>query len=193
MKTLTKATALAYLMIAKVFANLSVSTQNAVRSERITLKKVVVYIRKNVTFGGTQMLVDSNTKQIIGVTNLEGNRLPAFRNIVFNAISLGYSAHADAGKEALLGYDTELPASLRNAEIEIKQDGNVICTVPCSEFDAGLAFASGEDKYVHLGGEYMIREDKQFEINLKFPDGSTGGGTNDYVEVRLAGIETSEK
>ncbi|WP_338731760.1 hypothetical protein [Mangrovimonas cancribranchiae] len=195
MRTLiTKARALSYLEIPKVKHDLPQDTQRRIASKSLALKKTTAVIRKQINIGqGTIPLITSNTQEETGVSTFEGDRLPDRKNIVFNAVALGYGTHAtDSDKAAVINYDASLIPSLRNAELEIKSDGKVVATVQCSEFSNDLAAASGRDLYFDLGGEYMIREGKKFEINLKFPEGATGGGTVDYVEVRLDAIATSE-
>lgn len=191
---LSKRQALAYLKLSTVASKLSQDTREAINKGTASLKPIVAYIRKGIAVGGgTVRLVDSNTKQLVGITNLEGNRLPAYQNIIFDRIAVGYCANAAAGKEAEGHYNTDFLASLRSAEVEVKQDGVVIVTAPLSEYDYSNTHANENDKYLYLGGEYMLREDKPFEININFPEGATGSGTNDYVEVRLAGIQTTER
>lgn len=193
MKRLSKAAAAAFLSNPVIADKLSIDTRDAIRSNKVSLRAIVAYVRKEITFGsGSVPLVDTKTDKTTGVSNLDANRLPAYRNIVFDRISLGYATNAEAGKETEVSYASTLPNSLRNAELEIKQDGNTIISIPCSEFDADHAFTHEGERFVDLGGEYLIREEKAFEINIKFPDGATGTA-HDYVEVRLSGIETNEK
>lgn len=195
MERLTKSQALTYLRNPAVAAKLDKATKEAIIDGTASLKPVVLYIRKKIVFGsGTIKLIDSKTRETKGVSNIEQNRLPAFRNVVFHAALLGYATDAADAKEAQLNYNTTLPVSLRNAELSINQDNGPIVTVPCSEFSADNAAVSELDKYVTLGGEYLIREQKAFEINIDFPEDTiaSGGAGHDYVEVRLIGIQTTE-
>ena len=194
MKRLSKVAVVAFLQNALVKAKMSGDTKAAIQSGSASLNKSVLYIRKNIAIGGgTIKLVDPNTKELTGISSFDGNRLPKYVNQFFAGISLGYAADAAADKEAALVYATAFPPSLRNAELRIVQDGETIVSLPVAELDsATVAGVSTSDRYVDLGGTHMLREEKPFSIELEFPTGAAGGGTNDYVEVCIEGISTAE-
>lgn len=198
MQKLTKAAVVAYIKNRVVASKLSGDTRNAIENGKAQLKKSIAYVRKEITIGGgTIPLIDSNTKELQGISSFAGNSLPKFVNQFFDRVSLGYVAAGAGSSPANLSYDRSFPAGLRNANLVIKQDGDVVVSIPCTELDSnGVAIDSLSGRFEHLGGVHMIREEKQFSIELMFPENATGTtteGEKDFVEVMIDGIKTTER
>jgi hypothetical protein len=121
---------------------------------------------------GTMKVVDVNTKRLIGITNLDGNKLDAGRDYIID------------GARILFGNDTEpieaqnwqggqsCPDPLKNAEIRILQGSKVILDMPITD----LIYSSdsnGMTQFRPISTSPLLVSNKEFEIEIEFPNGQT--------------------
>ena len=61
----------------------------AFQDGKIKVLSNVVILRKEVSVGGKQSMVDSDTKKVDGVSDFDGNKLVDYRALIVNALKLG--------------------------------------------------------------------------------------------------------
>lgn len=173
--------------------NVPQQTIDDYKDRKLVLRDAVKYVRQEITVGGRVELLNSSTKKLAGITNLDANKLSDRQNLIISAIALGYGANIAAGKEAAVDYNTTIPVGIRNADLEVKQNGRVIISMPAADaFNQGTG-ANVSDKYRELSALAFLQEGQEFSIDLVFAAGAVGGGTHDYVEVSLRGLETAAR
>lgn len=149
-----------------------------------------LFIRKDIGSGGTVNLLEGLSTSTIGVSNFDGQRLDTDRNFVIDAITINYGIAAAGAGAATVNYTTALPAALKNANIVIKQDNEVILKLPV----ASINDAKNTDlRYRELGGFALLRDQRTITIDLEFAAGADtvpGAGNASFVEVLLKGYET---
>lgn len=155
-----------------------------------------IYIRKQFTAGNTNKLIDGRTEKVVGITNIDGNKLEKHQNIFITHVSLKYGVDASVTDAGLIDYNKDaMPNVLRNAELVVRQSGRVVFSLPISALDLGRnasPAAVGSDRY-ELSQMALINDASSFEINIEFPDGSTTPAGNNFVEVNFFGVETYYK
>lgn len=162
----------------------------AFQDGKVKVLSNVVILRKEVSVGGKQSLVDSDTKKVDGVSDFDGNKLVDYRALIVNAMKIGYSAHADAGKEAELDYKTVLPIALRNSRLKITQ-GGIIFDYPLSALGNPHTGTNLKDDIVILPQSFVFVPNQSFEIELAYPKGAAIAGANKhYLELSFISEET---
>ncbi|WP_435415049.1 hypothetical protein [Polaribacter aestuariivivens] len=150
-------------------------------------------IRKEVAVGsGTEELIDANTKKIRGVSDYIGNTLPDNTVQIITEIKVGYDASQTAsGKEGSLSYGSDLSSTVRNARLVIKQDGNVIFTMPISQLNNPNTGTNNTDDFTQLAIPVVLVPNQTISFDIEFPVGGTPNGTNkEYFELALRTFET---
>lgn len=136
---------------------------------RVALTDKTIYLNVNVRGqGGTIQLIDVNTKREVGVTNLDGNRLNAGRDYIIDGIRVlkGTTASANVRNEK---YTTAgvLVEALQNAELRIKQGGNILMDLPMSDVFNG----SQNELFRNISTSPLIVSNKEFEFEIEYPKG----------------------
>jgi len=163
------------------------------KNRKLVLRDTTKYIRQEITFGGRVELLNSSTKRLAGITNFDGNKLNDRVNLIIAAIALGYGTDVAAGKEAEVDYNTTIPVALRNADLEITQNGKKIVSMPAADaFNQGTG-ANVSDKFRELSALAFLQEGQEFSIDLVFAAGASAGAAHNYVEVSLRGLETAAR
>lgn len=163
------------------------------RDNKVKVMENVNYLRKEVVVGaGTVELLDANTAKIKGVSDFDKNQLSADTVLIISEIRVGYDAtQATAGKEALLTYQSALPASVRSARLIIKQGGSVLYSMPLADLNNINSGTNNEDEYLSLAIPIVLVGNIDTNFDIEFPVGATAHATNkEYFELAFKGYET---
>lgn len=137
---------------------------------RVALTDKTLYLNVNIKGqGGTISLIDVNTKREVGVTNLDGNRLNAGRDYIIDGVRVlrGTTGAANVKSENYAPTGALDPALL-NAEIRIKQDGNVLLDMPISDIFNPQAVS---EVFRNISTSPLIRSNMEFEFEIEYPKG----------------------
>ena len=160
---------------------------------QIGLQDKTIYI--NTFLGGSTgiiNLVDSNTKRLVGVTNLDGNKLNAGRDYIIDSIRF-MNANGTAADIKGADYTNGAIAQLKNAEFRISQGSNNLLDMPVSDIVGdivtGTAAAPATAGFRHISTSPLIRSNQEFTMELEFPSGvampTTGNGLCVRIEMRV--------
>lgn len=132
-----------------------------------TLTDTAFYINFSANGLGSRFkLVDSNTKKIVGVTNIDGEKFAAGKDVVIDAISLkgGFGTSVQiANYNENFGVDPRL----KNGEIKIKQGDNMLLQMPISEIVANENTIEVFKRA--LTTPFLIKSNQLFEIEIQLP------------------------
>ena len=153
-----------------------------------------LYVNSLFAAGGNVSLIDGNSTQQKGVTNLDGNRLENGRFFVIDGITILYGEDAAGKKVWEVDYKKDLPAVLLSSDFVLRQNGEVIVKLPVSAIDNAK---KTDDYYRLLGALAVIEPTQTIEMSIETPVGSTitpaTSGHNSFVRVLLRGYETYVK
>lgn len=176
--------------LAGVQGLLSANAQQLAREGKIKPQDSVLYVRSAVGGTNTQNLLEGKTSQEIGITNFDGQILNSDRYFVIDSITVNYGVAATSTSPKAVDYTTALPAALKNANLLIRQDNEVIVKLPVADINAAK---TSDDYYKVLGAFAFIRDQKTITLEIEFPAGgdlAPGAGNAGYAEVLLKGYET---
>ncbi len=175
---------------------LSAATQTKANANQIKLTNTTEQVvRKQITFGGsTENLLESSDILRVGVTDYDGRKLKDYQTLLFDKIRVGYSTHADPGKEAFLGYDDTIPDILLNSYLVIKQGNREIINLPISAIANNFVKTKLEDYYAELDNITYLVDSSPIEMYLQFPDDTVDpdASVKHYLYVGLKGYSTKE-
>lgn len=190
MKTQRFQTLLAVLTSLAAAGLISAELQEKARNKKVSTSPLSIkYISKNIgKGGGTIDLVDSNTKELVGVSNFRSNRLDTGNVFIFDKIRVLRGFHASETDPSKIRYDVFISEeNLKNSEIEIYTNGKKVLNLPLSSILLKQN-DTGKDGYELVTPGYLL-DNAEFEIKLKMPH--VFSGTNNYfIRVELEGIET---
>lgn len=180
-----------------VAALLPQETSSAISSGQVNIQDATIYVRKQITMGGSVIkLIDGTTEQIVGLTNIDGNKLDAYRNLIIDSISFKYATDATESDPTKVNYvAADVPLALRNSELVLRQNNRTPINLPIMSLVAGKDASPGSvegDRFI-LRVMALIREGQKFELNIEVPDGATLGTGNHFVEIGLFGAQTMLK
>lgn len=179
-----------------VSALLPQSTITELQRSNVGAQDAAIYVRKQITAGNVVKLIDGTTEQIIGLTNVDGNKLDDYRNFIIEKLSFKYATDATATDPSAVNYlAADVPAVLRNSELVLRQEGRTPINIPIMAILAGKDASPGSidgDKF-NLMVWSLVREGQKFELNIEMPNGASLGSDNHFVEVGLFGAQTSLK
>lgn len=164
-----------------------------VDAKQIKMLPTVKVIRKELSIGGKQVLLESDSKLKYGVNDFDGNKLDEHTNLIVGGIGIQYDKDAASSKEADLTYGKALPAALRNATLVITQ-GGVIAQYPFSVLsNQSIANSiNGNDNMYELPEPFVITDQQRFEIEIQYPQGAAiAGSDKHYLELTMFVFETS--
>ncbi|WP_163398160.1 hypothetical protein [Flavobacterium fluviatile] len=186
-------TVLAFLGM--VIGSLTEQLQSDLNNSRVALDDQTLYIKKQISGGGTIDLIDATTNRVDGICSFDKNILQTGRAFIFDQVSIGYASDAAVGKEGVLKYNSAVPAPLYNAEFLIIQNGKEILRKPVADLHNLAAGNSVNDQYTLMKSLRLLVDNKTIEIKLKFPTGVAMDDTSlkHYVYVRLNGLQTAVK
>ena len=132
-----------------------------------TLTDTAFYINFDANgLGGKFNLVDSKTRQVVGVTNIDGEKFAAGKDVVIDAISLkcGFGLSIDS---ADYSDNFGIDARVKNAEIRINQGKNVLLNLPVTEIIANENTIEIFKRA--LTTPILIKSNQLFEIQIELP------------------------
>lgn len=162
---------------------------------KVLLDDQVLYIKKEITGGGTINLLTGNTENLVGICNFDKNRLNQGRAFVFDQIAFNYKSDAAAGNEGNVTYNAAAPAVLQNADFVIIQNNIEVLRLPVRDISNIATGLTAADEYTQLKSLRLIDDVNPITMQIQFPESSAGvaAGTHHYVYVRLSGLQTSTK
>ena len=184
---------LAFLQL--VSGSLTEQLQSDLANSRVALDDQTMYIKKQISGGGTIDLIDATTNRIDGICSFDKNILQTGRAFIFDQVSIGYASDAAIGKEGSLKYNVAVPAPLWNAEFLIIQNGKEILRKPVADLHNLAAGQTVDDQYTLMKSLRLLTDNKTIEIKLKFPTGVVmdDSTVKHYIYVRLNGLQTAVK
>ena len=151
-------------------------------------------INTEFSSGGNVSLIDGNSTQQKGVTNLDGNRLENGRFFVIDGITILYGEDDASKKVWEVDYKKDLPAVLLSSDFVLRQNGEVIVKLPVSAIENAK---KTDDYYRLLGALAVIEPTQTIEMGIETPVGSSitpaTSGHKSFVRVLLRGFETYVK
>jgi len=176
--------------LSAIAGTLSTNARALAEAGKIKPTDSELYVRKAVTPGGSVNLLEGVSAAEIGITNFDGQRLDSDRYFIIDALTVNYGTASTGTSAKAVDYSTALPAALKNANLVIRQDNEVILRLPVSSINDAK---NTDDRYRELGAFALLRDQKTISIDLEFPAGAdlgAGAGKDGYVEVLLKGFET---
>ena len=153
-----------------------------------------LYVNSLFAAGGNVSLIDGNSTQQKGVTNLDGNRLENGRFFVIDGITILYGEDDASKKVWQVDYKKDLPAVLLSSDFVLRQNGEVIVKLPVSAIENAK---KTDDYYRLLGALAVIEPTQTIEMGIETPVGSSitpaTSGHKSFVRVLLRGFETYVK
>ena len=149
----------------------------------------IKYVAKNIEQGGgTIDLVDSNTKELVGVSNFRSNRLDTGNVFIFDTIRVYYAKDPNETDPSNVNYSSNLPTELDASELEFYTNGKKIVSIPLQSADYYQNIDSGYAGFRLANPAYLL-DNNEFEIKLKMPR-AFGGTDHHFIKIEMEGIET---
>lgn len=150
--------------------------------------------------GGNYDLLKSTNDKVVGISDLDGDKLEPGVNIAVDRIKLAYGKDAAANNPtaASVSYSSLLsafPVELLRAKLVIKQDSKTKLRLPVERFtqQANSPKVQGEEDCLHLGSLIFLEENKPIEIQLEFEDAINAAADKHFVQCRFMGTETASR
>lgn len=121
---------------------------------------------------GIMKVVDVNTKRLVGITNLDGNKLDAGRDYIIDGARILFGNDNDPVEAQNWQSGRTCPDALKNAEIRILQGSKVIFDMPVSDLIYNES-ASGITEFRSVSTSPLLVSNKEFEIEIEFPSGQS--------------------
>lgn len=116
--------------------------------------------------GGIFNLVDSKTKRIVGITNIDGQMFLAGKDVIIDSLCLkaGFGPTIDtADYSENFGIDPRL----KNAEIRFRHGKNILSNLPITQI---IANENCIEKFArNLTAPILLQSNKEFEIQIELP------------------------
>ncbi|WP_020532972.1 hypothetical protein [Flexithrix dorotheae] len=188
------------ILLAKA-ALLPPETAMALEKHALKLTDANLYLRADVTGkAGILKLIDETTIKQVGITNIDGNKLPKFVNQVVEKLRAGYATHATETDPSKLKYTTKYSAvdtAILNSVFTIKLNEAPVLEVPTarlfSEEVSRGAIGSGYDAYI-IDNPPVLIEEMKISMEIEFPKtGSVDSGAKHFIELFLQGQRTAQR
>jgi hypothetical protein len=197
-KSYINTTAVSFLQIKR--NELDNETVKKMEEGKLRLDDAVFYIKKNITgLSGEQELITASINERRGTTNIDKASLPPLVNLILQSIKIGYASHAEENDPSKMRYKSvqtdEIDTAFLHAHLVLKQDDTTIVELPVYSFLS----EKDTDKYsiftgVELKNWRLIKQARQFSINLRFPEGqAVDTSKKHHIEVQLIGDVTRIK
>jgi len=150
--------------------------------------------------GGNYDLIKSTNDKVVGVSDIDGDRLEPGINIAVDRIKLAYGKDAATNNPtaATVTYSSQIsafPVQLLRAKFVIKQDGKTKLRLPVERFtqSANSQHVQGVEDCLHLGSLILLEEQKPIVFQLEFEDAMNAGSDKHFIQVRAFGTETASR
>lgn len=140
--------------------------------------------------GGRAELVDSNTRRIEGITNFDGNKLNAGRDIVIDSVRFIEAVDGATSIQTadFSNTDGKAHASLAHAELRVEQAGKVLIDLPLTDFNK----SDGDTVHFRdISTMPILKAEEEFNIYLVLPNGVTVPA-NKYGRFEFRGIQAKK-
>lgn len=162
------------------------------------------YVRKQISGGGIQIILDPTTIQRAGVSKFDKNRLPDLVNMVLSRIKVGYGNTATSNTDpAVAVYSTSgaaVPAPLLNGEITVLIDEKPVYNGRIQKFFTDPANAVVPHAIeAHAAGlavenPKLIKAQEGIKIQITIAEGQSLATTSShFIEVVLMGPVTQPR
>lgn len=153
-------------------SNFSDELKRRIRNQEIGVEETHYFGVKNISSEGGQIpLIDETSEKVYGTSNISKNKLNKNRAFLGDRIGLFYATGNEATPGGANFENKSFPAALKNAVLEVKQNGKTILERPCGDFSVAVTAQDPEEKYLELRVPMVLADDLDFEINLQFPKG----------------------
>ena len=175
------------------------SSKAKMQSANLGIRSNDLYIRKEVVIGGRVSLIDANTAELAGVSSFDGNKLNDYINHIIDKLRFGYTndATAFAGSVADLLYTKAMPAAIKNAQLNVKQNSVVIFSMPISTIVNSNTGNNIMDDFRVLDNFELLVSGEPIELELQFAANAAiavvVGEERHFVELILGGFTTFSK
>ena len=133
------------------------------------------------------LLIDSNTKQLVGETSFDANKLNKGRYFVIDGIRVLTEDTATTLHEAK--WKSEAHAAIVNSELKIAQDEDLLL-LPVSDLLTQLIGINSGDIFRSIASAPVIVPEKEINISWQFPQGASVPTTKEqFVRIELRGFE----
>lgn len=159
-------------------------------THRMRLAAGEMMVSSKYSAGGSSNLLNGNVAREVGVSNFDGNKLETDRYFVIDGVTIAYGEGNAADKVYAVEYDKEVPAVLKSSNLIVRQNGQVLISLPIVSI---INAKKKEDFYRHLNGLVLLEPNQPVEIIIESPVGSTitpSTGDTSFVRVLLKGYET---
>lgn len=161
------------------------------------------YVRRQLSGGNMQKIVQSSDTEEVGRQNFAGDKLSNSENMAIEAMKLSYAYHASSTDVRAQAYtnamDAEtagssplaIPAAFLNGEVELQIEGSTVLRLPVKRFfreslSVGVGVEGGLDS-VQLPAPIVLKANQAFSILIHGANGQTLPANNHFVEVRFMG------
>lgn len=133
------------------------------------------------------LLIDSNTKKLVGETSFDANKLNKGRYFVIDGIRVLTEDTATTLHEAK--WKSEAHAAIVNSELKIAQDEDLLL-LPVSDLLTQLIGINSGDIFRSIASAPVIVPEKEINISWQFPQGASVPTTKEqFVRIELRGFE----
>ncbi|WP_454974318.1 hypothetical protein [Capnocytophaga gingivalis] len=133
------------------------------------------------------LLIDSNTKKLVGDTSFDANKFNKGRYFVIDGIRVLVEDKADSLHES--NWKSAPNSAILNSELKISQDEDLL-VLPVSDL-VYTKISVGEDNgFRSIASAPVIVPEKEINISWQFPQGASVPSTQtQFVRIELRGFE----
>lgn len=179
-----------YLQVEQYLLDVAKKKGITIPTHRMRLAAGEMMVSSKYSAGGSSNLLNGNVAREVGVSNFDGNKLETDRYFVIDGVTIAYGEGNAADKVYAVEYDKEVPAVLKSSNLIVRQNGQVLISLPIVSI---INAKKKEDFYRHLNGLVLLEPNQPVEIIIESPVGSTitpSTGDTSFVRVLLKGYET---
>ena len=133
------------------------------------------------------LLIDSNTKKLVGETSFDANKLNKGRYFVIDSIRILIEDTATNLHEA--AWKSSAHGAIVNSELKIAQDEDLLL-LPVSDLLSQLFGINSGDNFRSIASAPVIVPEKEINISWQFPQGASVPTTKEqFVRIELRGFE----
>lgn len=175
-------------------------TQNQIKKKNIQLFDGNYYIRKQISGGGADTVIqlfDDTIDKVVGICNISKQKLPEYVNLILQRIEGGYYNHATLTDAKLALYEPfeygTTDIALMNSELEITVGGSSLLRVPINRIVEGIEgdINSLLNGY-NIEAPKLVVEQQNIQALLHMPAAFQLAG-NHFIEIKFIGNETRLK
>lgn len=170
----------------------------AIANGNVRFKDRTLVLATEVGTGNIEELLNltTNSDAKRGINSFEKGviaKLNAGGSVVVDMVKLSQTSGTTGDAPETKNYlQTSWPADLENAELEIKQGGNLLATLPIAEF----CFKGDEpqtrfDQFLPLTAPVVLLADQIVEVILRRTEGGTGAIR--FMKMEMKGLQTLPK